>query len=147
MNDDGLLHVESPKRRGKLIVDIDGTLCPIKVGDLEYKDLVPFEKVIARLREYREEGFSIVLHTSRNMKTYSSNVGLINKHTLPVLIAWLEKWSVPFDEIYIGKPWPGEEGFYVDDRAIRPDEFLTKSRQELEHIVEEGRKVLLGADL
>ena len=47
---------------------------------------------------------------------------------------WLKKWDIPYDEIYFGKPWPGKRGLYVDDRAVRPDEFLAHDFDELEEI-------------
>ena len=44
-----------------------------------------------------------------------------------------------FDEIVYGKVWPGHKGFYVDDRTVRPDEFLKYSPEELEEICEKSR--------
>ena len=41
---------------------------------------------------------------------------------------------MPYDEIIYGKPWPGKRGFYVDDRAVRPDEFLKYSEEELKKV-------------
>ncbi|RBL65200.1 capsular biosynthesis protein, partial [Pseudomonas sp. MWU13-2625] len=66
------------------------------------------------------------------MNTYKSNLGLINKHTVPVLLEWLAKWEVPYDEILFGKPWPRKKGFYIDDRAVRPDEFLNMTEDEIQ---------------
>ncbi|EFN9551897.1 capsular biosynthesis protein, partial [Escherichia coli] len=60
-----------------------------------------------------------------------NNIGLINKNTLPVIINWLDKNDIPYDEIYVGKPWCGHEGFYVDDKAIRPSEFVNKTYEEI----------------
>jgi capsule biosynthesis phosphatase len=54
---------------------------------------------------------------------------------LPVMIEWLRRHDVPYDELHIGKPWCGEDGFYVDDRAVRPSEFLSKSYEELRALV------------
>ncbi len=65
------------------------------------------------------------------MKTYQGNIGKINANTAKVLISWLDKWNVPYDEIIYAKPWPGPRGFYIDDRAVRPDEFLKYSEEEL----------------
>lgn len=86
---------------------------------------------MARLKAYKEQGFSIILNTSRNMNSYQNNIGLINKNTLPVIINWLDKNDIPYDEIYVGKPWCGHEGFYVDDKAIRPSEFVNKTYEEI----------------
>ena len=122
-----------------LIFDVDGTLCPIKKKDEKYEDLVPFSDMIERLRYYKENGAKIVLYTSRNMNSYNGNIGLINKHTAQVLSEWLKKWDVPYDEIVYGKVWPGHKGFYVDDRTVRPDEFLKHSPEELEKICAASR--------
>ncbi|MGE0830942.1 MAG: capsular biosynthesis protein, partial [Hyphomonadaceae bacterium] len=61
---------------------------------------------------------------SRNMNTYQGNIGLITANTAKTLMAWLDKHAVPYDELHVGKPWPGNGGFYVYDKAIRPDEFV-----------------------
>ena len=121
------------------VFDIDGTLCPIKKKDEKYEDLVPFSDMIERLRYYKENGAKIVLYTSRNMNSYNGNIGLINKHTAQVLSEWLKKWDIPYAEIVYGKVWPGHKGFYVDDRTVRPDEFLKHSPEELEKICAASR--------
>ena len=119
------------KNGKRIIFDIDGTICPIKGTGERYEDLVPDKVMVERMREYKEQGAVIVLFTSRNMNSYQGNLGLINANTAKVLLAWLDKWEIPYDEIIYGKPWPGHEGFYVDDRAVRPDEFLSYDFEEL----------------
>ena len=118
------------------IIDIDGTICPIKKQDQQYGDLIPFAPMVDKIKEYKRKGAKIVLFTSRNMNSYSGNLGLINTYTAPVLLGWLKKWDIPYDEIIFGKPWPGHFGFYVDDRTVRPDEFMKYSPEELKHICE-----------
>ena len=121
------------------VFDIDGTLCPVKKKEERYEDLVPFSDMLDKLRYYMENGARIILYTSRNMNSYSGNIGLINKYTAAVLTEWLKKWDIPYDEIVYGKVWPGHKGFYVDDRTIRPDEFLKYSLDELEDICKKSR--------
>jgi capsule biosynthesis phosphatase len=116
---------------GTLVVDIDGTLCGIKTADQSYADLLPKTAMLERLREYQAKGYRILLYTARNMNSFQNNVGLINKHTAPVLLEWLAKWDVPYDEILFGKPWPRKKGFYIDDRTVRPDEFLSMSEEQI----------------
>lgn len=122
------------------VFDIDGTLCPIKKAEEKYEDLVPFHNIVEKMRYYKKQGAKIVLFSSRNMNSYNGNIGLINKYTARVLLEWLEKWDIPYDEIMYGKPWPGHKGFYVDDRTVRPDEFLTCSVDELNQICEDSKK-------
>lgn len=121
------------------IVDIDGTLCPIKKKEEMYEELVPYRQMVEKLRYYKENGAKIVLFTSRNMKSYQGNIGLINAHTAKILLDWLEHWEIPYDEIIYGKPWPGSNGFYVDDRAVRPDEFIQYSPEELKGICDRSK--------
>jgi capsule biosynthesis phosphatase len=113
----------------RLIFDLDDTLCSTE--DSQYANAVPNIGMIHKLREYRNQGFEIIIHTSRNMRTFNNNIGKINANTIPIIITWLDKHSIPFDEIYIGKPWCGFEGFYIDDKSIRPKEFLNLSYDEL----------------
>ena len=120
----------------KLIVDIDLTLTMI--SNTSYEEKLPNKSVINRLREYHNMGFEIVLFTSRNMRTYENDVSRINKNTLPIILKWLDKHDVPYDGILMGKPWCGTDGFYVDDRAIRPSEFVNKSYEEIKEIINEG---------
>ena len=64
---------------------------------------------------------------------------IINKKTAKILLEWLDNWNIPYDEIIYGKPWPGHKGFYVDDRTVRPDEFLNYSVEELDGICRKSR--------
>lgn len=123
----------------KFCFDIDGTLCPIKKKEENYIDLVPFPEMVKKLREYKDGGATITLFTSRNMNSYDGNIGLINANTAKVLLEWLDKWDIPYDEIIYGKPWPGHRGFYVDDRTVRPDEFVKYSLDELDEICKNSR--------
>jgi len=117
-----------------IVMDLDKTLT--QGGSEGYEEELPRLDVIDTLRNYKNLGFRIVIYTARNMRSYKGNVGLINVHTLPKIIEWLEKHGVPYDEIFVGKPWCGKDGFYVDDRAIRPSEFVNLSYSEIVKLIE-----------
>ena len=121
----------------RLVIDLDNTLCVSGIGS--YEDAQPKLEMIEQVRHYKEIGFEIVIFTSRQMRTHQCNVGKINAHTLPVIVDWLQKNNVPYDEIHVGKPWCGNDGFYVDDRAIRPDEFLQLSYGEILDLVKAAK--------
>lgn len=118
----------------RLIMDLDDTLT-LTDASKSYSEKKPNIEVVEKLREYKQAGFEIVIQTARNVRTYNGNVGKINANTLPIIIDWLRKHDIPFDEIYVGKPWCGTEGFYVDDKAIRPDEFLKYSSEEIRKLL------------
>lgn len=122
------------------VFDIDGTICPIKKKNEDYEDLLPYKNIVEKMRYYHNHGAKIILFTSRNMNSYNGNLGLINKNTARVLLEWLDKWNIPYDEIVYGKPWPGHKGFYVDDRTVRPDEFLNCDVNELDNICKRSKE-------
>ena len=120
----------------RIVIDLDETLST-KNENENYANAQPKIDVIAKLRYYKEQGYSICIFTARNMRTYDGNIGLINVHTLPIITRWLDEHGVPYDEIVVGKPWCGEQGFYVDDRAIRPNEFASLTETEIANLLNE----------
>jgi len=122
-----------------MVFDIDGTLCPIKEPHESYRDLLPFPEMVERVRQLHADGWRIILSSSRGMRTYDGNAGEIAKNVLPVVLDWLARHEIPFDEIWMAKPWPGHEGFYVDDRTVRPRELLNHSLEELAAICDRDR--------
>jgi capsule biosynthesis phosphatase len=121
----------------RLILDLDNTICFANDGD--YENAEPNNDVIQKIREYKKKGFEIVISTSRNVRKYNGNVGLINANTLPIVINWLDLNDVPYDEVYIGKPWCGFDGFYVDDKSVRPSEFIAQSYESICELLDEKK--------
>tara|TARA_B110000211_G_scaffold77303_1_gene90631 strand:- start:6542 stop:6922 length:381 start_codon:yes stop_codon:yes gene_type:complete len=121
-----------------LIVDLDGTLTTLDTND--YKNVSPNIALIKKLHEYKEIGFDITIATARNMRTFSGDIGKINTHTLPVILDWLENNDVPFDRVIVGKPWCGTDGFYIDDKSIRPSEFIKLTYDEIQNLLEQESK-------
>lgn len=121
----------------RLVVDLDGTITLGNTSD--YRNVLPNMEVIEKLRLYREQGYEIVIQTARNMRTFEGNLGKINIHTLPIITEWLDRHEVPYDEIHVGKPWCGFDGFYVDDRAVRPSEFARLTPEEIDTLIEQEK--------
>ena len=117
----------------RLIVDLDNTISFTSKGD--YLNSKPNIELIDMLHQYKLKGFEIVVFTSRNMRTHKNNIGKINIYTLPNILDWLNNNNVPFDEVIVGKPWCGFDGFYVDDKAIRPSEFISNTYEEIKEIL------------
>jgi capsule biosynthesis phosphatase len=117
----------------RLVFDLDNTLTIIGSGD--YQNVKPRLDVVKQLKAYKLLGFEIIINTARNMRTYECSVGKINVHTLPVIIDWLKKYDIPYDEIHVAKPWCGNDGFYIDDKSIRPSEFAQLSYEEIQQLL------------
>lgn len=124
----------------KLIVDMDDTISVTEHGD--YVNSKPVLETINRLKEYKAAGFQIVIHSSRQMRTYEGQVGKINVHTLPNIVRWLDAHDVPYDEIIVGKPWCGFTGFYIDDKSIRPSEFHKMSLDEINDMLDAEKRYI-----
>ena len=129
-----------------IVIDLDHTICAPSEGedqgddrDLKYSNAVPDHALIDRIRDYRDRGFRITVHTSRNMRTFAGDVEAIRRHTLPIIVDWLDRHEVPYDEIVVGKPWCGFDGFYVDDRAVRPSEFRDLEPAEVDALLARER--------
>jgi len=117
----------------RIVCDLDNTITLDASSD-DYRTKQSNYELIAKLQEYREHGYEIIIFTARNMATHKGDLGKIEKLTLPIIEEWLEIHSVPYDEIIIGKPWCGD-GFYVDDKAIRPQEFISLTEKEIFDLV------------
>ena len=118
----------------KIIIDIDNTIT-INSSSKSYREKKPNHDLIKKMHEYKDAGFEIILFTARNMNTYNGEISKINKYTAPILIEWLSKYDIPYDGIIFGKPWCGESGFYVDDKSIRPNEFINLSHNEIQKLI------------
>lgn len=102
-----------------------------------YSEATPNKPLILKLNEIRKTlDVEIILYTARNMKTYQNDVSKINLHTIPVIIEWCSRYNLHIDGILVGKPYGGPGYFFVDDRCIRPKEFLAKTISELEKLMQ-----------
>jgi len=127
------------KKNKVIVVDVDGTLTMGKEDGLSYASAFVCESMKSRLVTLKSEGYWIILFTSRNMLTHEGNIGAIMKHTAPILINWLAEHEIPYDELHFGKPWCGHDGFYIDDRAIRPREFVENTVEQIHALLERDR--------
>ena len=117
-----------------LIIDLDGTIT-IDDKNKEYFEKEVNLDVVNKLHIYKKDGFKIIIFTARNMNSFKGDLVKISKFTLPIIEDWLKTWEIPYDEIIIGKPWCGLDGFYIDDKSVRPDEFVNLSYEEINQLI------------
>jgi len=99
----------------RIVVDIDGTLTHIKYPGEKYGELAPYPHIREWLQRMKREGHTIVIYTSRRMKTHGGNVGRVLAESGGDLLAWLKTNDIPCDELYLGKPF-GD--IILDDMAV-----------------------------
>ena len=105
-----------------LVVDLDNTIT-IDDPTVSYENKTPNLPIINKIKEFKAAGWEIVIFSSRRMNTYHNDESKIIANTSKITVDWLNNHGVPFDGLKFGKPF-ARHGFYVDDKALRPDEFL-----------------------
>jgi capsule biosynthesis phosphatase len=103
--------------------DLDNTLVthPLIHGD--YKTVRPIWRNIEYLKFLKNCGHTIIIYTARRMKTHKGNVGAIISDVGKITIETLEKFEIPYDELFFGKPYAN---FYVDDLAVNANSEIDK---------------------
>jgi capsule biosynthesis phosphatase len=101
-----------PKR---ICFDLDNTLVTYPTIFNDYTTVKPIIENINFLKYLKKFGNTIIIYTARRMKTHKGNIGKINKDIGKITFDTLEKFDIPYDEIYFGKPYAD---FYIDDLAI-----------------------------
>ncbi len=100
----------------RVCFDLDGTIAQNKVGLQTYEEVEPIEGAVQTMKEFKAAGFYIIIHTARNMATFDNNLGKIIAHQSPIVISWLAKWGIPYDELLFGKP---NVDYFVDDKGFK----------------------------
>ena len=95
--------------------DLDNTLVTFPKINGDYTSVEPIDANIRLVRYLKQFGNIIILYTARRMKTHSGNIGKLLADIGKITFDTLEKFDIPYDEIFFGKP---HADFYVDDLAI-----------------------------
>ena len=99
----------------RICFDLDNTLVSYPVIPADYTSVKPIEKNINYLRYLKKFGHTIIIYTARRMKTHNGNIGRINADIGKITFDTLDKFNIPYDEIYFGKPYAD---VYIDDLAV-----------------------------
>jgi capsule biosynthesis phosphatase len=78
-------------------------------------NIIPNIKNIDYLKFLKNIGHEIIIYTSYGMKEYNNNIGLVMKNSSKFIYNLLDKFKIPYDEIYFGKPYTD---FYIDNLSI-----------------------------
>lgn len=108
------------------VIDIDDTISIHKNRD--YVNATPIIPVIEKIRELHQRGCRIKLFTGRGMASCNGDINLIKERNEAILVDWLARHNVPYDELIFGKPL-GD--FYVDDKGKSIEDFLNSKYEEL----------------
>ncbi|MDR1242454.1 MAG: NTP transferase domain-containing protein [Deltaproteobacteria bacterium] len=108
-----------------MVIDLDNTIT-IEEPGISYAEKKPNLPVIKKMRELADAGCRLIIHSSRRMETFGSDEARVVADIAEITLQWLKRHQVPFDGLRFGKPY-ARNGFYVDDKALRPEEFARMS--------------------
>jgi capsule biosynthesis phosphatase len=99
----------------RICFDLDNTLVTFPKVTGDYNTVEPIIKNIKYLQYLKSFGHTIIIYTARRMKTHNGNIGKLMTDIGKITFDTLEKFSIPYDEIYFGKP---QADIYIDDLAL-----------------------------
>jgi hypothetical protein len=110
------------------VIDLDNTLCHTPETRTEdgqfleyhYDECVPYQDRIAQVNQLYDAGHTIVIDTARGAST-----GL---DWLEFTARQLAEWGLRYHRLRVGLKAGGD--LYIDDRAMRPEEFFNDSQQD-----------------
>lgn len=110
-------------KKKRICFDLDNTLVTFPTIKGDYKSVKPIIKNINLLKYLKSFGNIIIIYTARRMKTHNGDIGKINADIGKITFETLDKFNIPYDEIYFGKPYAD---FYIDDLALNCFDCLEK---------------------
>jgi capsule biosynthesis phosphatase len=112
---------KSDKKR--FCFSLDNTLFTEPLIKHNYLTVKPIIKNIEYLKFLKNLGNYIIIYTSRGMDIHNGNIGLAMKDISKITYETLEKYEIPYDEIYFGKPYAD---FYIDNNSVSSYDDLEK---------------------
>ncbi len=103
----------------RYIVDFDNTLS--FATNRDWDNAVPNGKLIAILNRLYDEGNDVCIFTARGHLSCHGDRVLAEETYREGMEQWLSKHNVKYNVLSFAKPL-GD--FYIDDRAIKPEEFV-----------------------
>ena len=107
----------------RICFDLDNTLVTYPKITGDYTSVEPIYKNINFLKYLKSFGHTIIIYTARRMKTHNSNIGKVMKDIGIITFETLNRFDIPYDEIYFGKPYAN---VYIDDLALNAYNDLEK---------------------
>lgn len=120
-----------PKKR--FCFDLDDTILHCKKPGQKYGNESPQADAIKILRQLHNDGHYIIIYTARHMNTCDGNVGKVLARQGLTTLEWLNRYNVPYDEIYFGKP---HADVFIDDKAYHHDGSWERTERYIQKFLE-----------
>ena len=114
-----------PDYKDTLIIDLDNTLTH-ENAENDYSQKIVNKSVAKSIKNAISLGYESKIFSARNMRSLNGDLNKIESITRPIAEAWLKENNIDYDELILGKPWCGYNGWYLDDKNISIEEFIFK---------------------
>ena len=114
-----------PNSKDILIIDLDNTLT-VEDGVTNYAKKTVNMPVAIAVKNAISLGYESKIFSARNMRSLKGDLNKIESITRPIAELWLKEKKINYDELILGKPWCGYNGWYLDDKNISIEEFIFK---------------------
>jgi len=108
----------------RICFDLDNTLVTHPTIPGDYTSVLPIQRNIDYLKLLKHLGHTIIIYTARRFLTHKGNVGAIVADIGKITFDTLDKFDIPYDEIFFGKPYAQ---YYIDDLAVNANLSLDKA--------------------
>lgn len=110
-----------------IVIDFDDTISMANTYDNVdlYAKALPNKDVINIMKKLYNKGYKFIIYTARGWISCNEDIVQADKKYRNQIENWLKKYSVPYEKLIFGKPFGI---YYVDDKALRPDEFVKMFR-------------------
>lgn len=115
------------KKKLRICIDLDGTICEIRQDPQTYADVKVKEGAREMIHNLRAAGHTVIINTARNMGSTGHNVGKALKNVGKITFEWLDKNGIEYDEIFFGKP---NADITIDDRVVRFEDNWSEMTEE-----------------
>ena len=107
----------------RIVFDIDDTIS--FTTNRDWENAKPNQPIIDKINKLFNDGWEIFLYTARGSITAPQNA---DKKYRTIIETWMKNHNVSYHELIFGKPLGV---YYVDDKGLSPDEFLSLEIEEL----------------
>ena len=103
--------------------DLDNTL--VKTEGTNYKESVPIDAAVKKVREYYDRGDHIIIMTARGASS--------KKDWRKFTADQLKDFNIPYHQLSVGLK-PSDVDFFVDDKAVNSLEWLDDEERALSRV-------------
>ena len=113
------------KIKNTLIIDLDNTLT-VDDSSVDYAKKLLNKSISHAINNAISLGYESTIFSARNMRSFKGDLHKIESITRPIAEKWLNDNDIKYNDLILGKPWCGLDGWYLDDKNISIEEFIFK---------------------